>query len=681
MAIYRSDIADIELNGGNIHRSFLHHSIGSGDNMANRFGVRVARDGEPVDLTGVSCFGYFRNAEGTNIALTTEGTVAGNMAFVTLPQACYNVEGQFMLAIKLVGGGITGTMRIVDGVVDNTNTGGAVAPTEDVPTYTEILAVYEQMQEAVEDYSETATEQNARINYMPDGSFADFTDGQYFLVQNSKIDISSPGTGSGWSSAVVPCEFGDAFMMTARGVANPYTYAFIDSEGNVLTGDNSQTLLERERVTAPLAAAYLVVNNASTFVSKPTLYKYRDKTTPEDLTDEAERTVYANGLNYNVFFDGFRKEEQRNGVTFTPTKKGLKVVGTATGTFAFNLFVGSGENRVFETGKIYRVKSENLNNKAALQIIYQTTRGATDNVLLSTFVDVDTAITTPAAAPYMIRVSLVILASTSYNDEFVIDIHDVGYDGIYKTSWFGGSMLETIHAAQKKYGSLVFLDSGTYDVVEELIDTYGETFFTAYNRNARDGWGVELTNGVTVRGMSETVIECDPGEYQTESNNIRDYFSPFMLAGDCTIENVKIIAKNCKYCIHDDWYDKTVKAKHVVENCVLIKDDTFNRCYGSGFTNSSELIIRNCYFQDNTQAPVSIHNVVSANAESKAIIEGCYFANGTIRLGNYGASTKKSVVYIHGNSYTAQPYVVYEDPSTYDIENMEFIGWNNEIRQ
>ena len=145
MAIYHQDIADIELNSGSIFRNFLKHSIGLGDAAANRFGVRVFRDGDAETLSGVSCQGFFRNANGENIALTSYGTVSGNEAYVTLPQACYTVEGRFTLAIKLVGGGVTGTMRIIDGVVDNTNTGSPVAPTGSVPTYQEILSVYDQM--------------------------------------------------------------------------------------------------------------------------------------------------------------------------------------------------------------------------------------------------------------------------------------------------------------------------------------------------------------------------------------------------------------------------------------------------------------------------------------------------------------------------------------------------------
>jgi len=145
MAIYKEDIVSIELSNGAIHRNFLNHSIGTGDNSANRFGIRVFRNGSEVDLSGVSCQAYFKNAEGTNIALTSYGTVSGNVAYVTLPQACYNVEGQFCLAIKLIGGGVTGTMRIIDGMVCNTGTTGAVAPTSSVPTYQEILSTYEAM--------------------------------------------------------------------------------------------------------------------------------------------------------------------------------------------------------------------------------------------------------------------------------------------------------------------------------------------------------------------------------------------------------------------------------------------------------------------------------------------------------------------------------------------------------
>ena len=152
MSFMKENIVDIELTSGNIHRSFLNHSIGRNDDDADWFGVRVFRNGEPVNLEGSSVQGFFKQPGRDPIAITSGNYISGNVAEVLLPQACYNYEGQFTLAIKLVSTseGVTGTMRIVDGMVDNTNVNGAVAPTGAIPTYQEILAVYEQMVAAKE---------------------------------------------------------------------------------------------------------------------------------------------------------------------------------------------------------------------------------------------------------------------------------------------------------------------------------------------------------------------------------------------------------------------------------------------------------------------------------------------------------------------------------------------------
>lgn len=132
MANYREDIVDIELTGGNIHRSFMNHTIGQGDDDANRFGIRVFRNGQPEALVG-DCFGLFIRADGETVPIEN-GVVDGNTAYVTLPPACYAVEGNFTLTIKVNGGGVTGTMRIVDGVVSRTSTSVVVDPGTVIPS-------------------------------------------------------------------------------------------------------------------------------------------------------------------------------------------------------------------------------------------------------------------------------------------------------------------------------------------------------------------------------------------------------------------------------------------------------------------------------------------------------------------------------------------------------------------
>lgn len=149
MSLYQEDITDIDLERGGFHRSFLNHSIGKDDIKANRFGVRLYRGGEPVSLVQATCEGFFLSPAGEHIVISGQyAQTSGNVAYVDLPQACYNYEGQFCLAIKVIGGGITGTVRMVDGQIVNTFTDGAVAPVESVPTYQEVLAVYDQMLEA-----------------------------------------------------------------------------------------------------------------------------------------------------------------------------------------------------------------------------------------------------------------------------------------------------------------------------------------------------------------------------------------------------------------------------------------------------------------------------------------------------------------------------------------------------
>lgn len=140
----KNDIVDINLETGNIHRSFLNHSIGSGDITADRFGVRCFRNGVPETLTG-ACTGYFIRSDGGTVVIAG-GTVSGNTAYVELPEACYAVEGQFALAIKVTQNGATSTLRIVDGMVSRTTTDAIVDPGTLVPSIEDLI---EEIEEAV----------------------------------------------------------------------------------------------------------------------------------------------------------------------------------------------------------------------------------------------------------------------------------------------------------------------------------------------------------------------------------------------------------------------------------------------------------------------------------------------------------------------------------------------------
>ena len=161
MAIYKEDIVNIELSTGKIFRSFLEHTIGAGDELANRFGVRVFRNGVAENIGG-TCFGLFVRADGTTVTIAS-GVVSGNEAYVTLPESCYAVEGQFTLAIKCQGGGTTGTLRIVDGVVSRTSTDAAVDPGTVIPS---VEALIEAIDEAVESIPQDYSDLSRTVDYI-----------------------------------------------------------------------------------------------------------------------------------------------------------------------------------------------------------------------------------------------------------------------------------------------------------------------------------------------------------------------------------------------------------------------------------------------------------------------------------------------------------------------------------
>lgn len=158
MAVYREDIINIDLESGTLFRNFMNHSIGEGDDDGNRFGVRVYRNGAAVSLSNCTVAGYFIRSDGQTII--APGTISGNKAYVTLPDTCYAKEGNFTLAIRITGGGVTGTMRIVDGTVVNTTTTEIVDPSGTVPDIDALMAVIERAEDAAEaiaDFSVSVT--------------------------------------------------------------------------------------------------------------------------------------------------------------------------------------------------------------------------------------------------------------------------------------------------------------------------------------------------------------------------------------------------------------------------------------------------------------------------------------------------------------------------------------------
>lgn len=267
MANYKESIVDIELTKGHIHRSFYPHALGAGDENADRFGVRLFRNGQPENITG-NCFGLFVRPDGETVPIEN-GVVSGNTAYVVLPDDCYAVEGVYSLAIKVSGGGVTGTMRIVDGMVDRTSTDVIVDPGTILPTIEDLI---EAIQEAIEtippEYSETVNAISHSINpaiYANTGnsinrylSMKGTKATQNAIINSSGEEEEGTGSGNNWISdfVMIPADKRNLFVI----LPNAYwCAAFYDRNFNFLSFYDDNNIPD---INGNVLTEVSIVNNA-----------------------------------------------------------------------------------------------------------------------------------------------------------------------------------------------------------------------------------------------------------------------------------------------------------------------------------------------------------------------------------------------------------------------------------
>lgn len=98
----------------------------SGDVGAHTWRLTVLDNGVPADLSGANITGSFLRADGNTVLVS--GTVSGNIASVTLTDACYAVEGKLVGTMRAVISGATVTLAAVVYTVKLLTSGDVVDP-------------------------------------------------------------------------------------------------------------------------------------------------------------------------------------------------------------------------------------------------------------------------------------------------------------------------------------------------------------------------------------------------------------------------------------------------------------------------------------------------------------------------------------------------------------------------
>lgn len=231
-------------------------------------------------------------------------------------------------------------------------------------------------------------------------------------------------------------------------------------------------------------------------------------------------------------------------------------------------------------------------------------------------------------------------------------------------------LIDAVAAANEYPDTVVLVDAGTYDLVNE----YGQAYLDATTTEK----GMYLKNGTHLIFSLKSKVTFN---YIGANAFIHTQFSPFNSSyTGFTIENMTLECSNCRYAIHDDrgYSLDAYEIKYI--NCDISLDNSANpdwpnpQCIGGGFGTDGRITIENCIFSNY----VTYHNNNSGTdttARSFLTIKDSYFKTGGIQIIGYGASTVKSNVIITNNSFTVA--VLYDNSNA---DNINVYSWNNEIR-
>lgn len=246
----------------------------------------------------------------------------------------------------------------------------------------------------------------------------------------------------------------------------------------------------------------------------------------------------------------------------------------------------------------------------------------------------------------------------------------------------GGSILDGLKRCYEIGATKLVVEAGEYDIIAEYETFYGTDYFTNYA--GYSGQTDKFTRGLWLENIE---VVFNPGasvvcHYTGANAKVKDYFSVFSTGNNVVIDGLKLDSSNVRYGIHADYNTGTNLSTFTVRNCDLqhLKDGTC-QSIGAGFGIHVFWLIENTIFRSPVNNAVfRIHNNVTDNAQSKAIVRNCYIEGGGYFVFNsYSTSPLVSDVIVSGCSFKVAPFEGFETEDS-KIKNVKVLAFNNELR-
>ena len=257
------------------------------------------------------------------------------------------------------------------------------------------------------------------------------------------------------------------------------------------------------------------------------------------------------------------------------------------------------------------------------------------------------------------------------------------------------SLVRAIDRAENFIGAKIYVAPGTYDLIDELKDFYGDSYFDNISASSSERQGIQLKNRVHIIFSSRSKVTA---KYEGSNQYVKQKFSAFN-ANELgfTLENMRLETANTRYCIHDERSVATDQYINVYKNCKMKQDNSANTdwlskaCIGGGLGTNGEVLVENCVFESvgaeqTTKAKylVSYHNSPDSGnvgARSNVVITGNYIKDGcSIKCSWYGNSEDITTFVVSNNSVGTAIKIHAEGDNPELTQNIEVFEWNNVIR-
>ena len=248
---------------------------------------------------------------------------------------------------------------------------------------------------------------------------------------------------------------------------------------------------------------------------------------------------------------------------------------------------------------------------------------------------------------------------------------------------------DAIEAAEQYMDSILYVDAGTYD----LVDEFGSDFFESLTVSSTLS-GIVLKNRIHIIFSPNSKVVS---HYAGSNQYALSLYSPFNAGSyGFTLENLTLECSRCRYAVHDERNGNVEQYKSEFINCSMQIDNSNNsqwsprHCIGGGLGSNAEVIVDNCCFKTDLSSDrggVYYHQSnASGNKSFKSLVtvKGCYFETGTITFSDSRTDgTADKTIYIAANNCISQKYAGTDTQGIYTVDmtnpNSVVRAWNNAI--